>query len=75
MIDAGEEDPELRADAFGEVLVLKPREQKLCYDPVLKLQTLTDPSVVCNGDGEEGSEELMRHYSHPALAGGVRMRI
>jgi len=71
VIDRGEQDPEVRADAFGELLVLKPREQKLCYDPFLKLQTLVGTSVECTGDGDEGSKELMRHYSHPPLAGAA----
>jgi hypothetical protein len=74
-IDREEQDPEARADLFGETLVLKPREQKLCYDPVLKLQILVDPSVKCNGGGSEGSEELLRHYTHPPLAGGAPLRI
>jgi hypothetical protein len=75
LIDGGEVDPEVRADALGELLVLKPREQELCYDPVLKLQTLVDASVKCTGNGDEGSEELMRHYSHPPLAGAAAVRI
>lgn len=65
-----EPDPELRADAFGELLVLKPRNQKLCYDPVLTLQTLTDPSDPCDGNGNNG-EHLMRHYTHAPLQGSV----
>jgi hypothetical protein len=75
LIDKEEKDPEVRADALGELLVLKPREQKLCYDPVLKLQMLVEPNSNCNGGGEEGSKELMRHYSHPPLAGGAVIRI
>lgn len=75
LIDGGQEDPEVRADALGELLVLKPREQNLCYDPDLKLQTLVEASVKCSGDGGEGSKELMRHYSHPPLAGAAAIRI
>lgn len=62
-----EPDPELRADALGELLVLKPLGQKLCYDPVLTLQTLVDPAAPCNGDGS--GRDLMRHYSHAPLQG------
>jgi hypothetical protein len=75
LVDQGEEDPEARADVLGEMLILKHREQKLCYDPVLKLQTLVKQSTSCKGDGEEGSKELMRHYSHPPLAGAAKIRI
>lgn len=67
LIDEFEEDPELRADALGELLVLKPRKEKLCYDPVLTLQTLADPSEKCDGDGSGAA--LMRHYTHPPLQG------
>ena len=67
LIDEFENDAELRADALGELLVLKPRKQKLCYDPLLTLQILTDPSDMCKGD--VSGTALMRHYSHPPLQG------
>lgn len=67
-IDA-EADPELRADALGEVLVLAPAGVKLCYDPVFKIQATVPPAARCDGDGE--GEGLMRHYTHAPLQGSV----
>lgn len=72
-LDGGEADPELRADELAEVLLLEPRAQKLCYDPVLTLQTLTTPTTACGGDGS--GTELMRHYTHRPLQGqGIAAR-
>ncbi len=71
-IDSGEGDAEVRADMLAEILVLEARAQKLCYDPVLALQTLAEPTAVCGGDGS--GTELMRHYTHRPLQGkGIRV--
>ena len=71
-INESESDPELRADALGELLVLKSRGQKLCYDPILTVQLLTETSVPCNGDGS--GTELMRHFTHPPLQGKISLK-
>ena len=65
-----ESDPELRADALGELLVLEKRGQKLCYDPVLTLQTLVPPGTLCGGSGS--GSELMHHFTHAPLQGSPR---
>lgn len=64
-----EPDPELRADALGELLILGPEtpSQQLCYTPVFTIQTLTDANAVCSGDGLGAA--LMKHYTHPPLQG------
>jgi hypothetical protein len=65
-IDEEELDAEVRADALGELLVLRQNE-KLCYDPGLTLQRISSPDVACDGDGT--GKQLMRHYLHPPISG------
>ena len=59
-----ERDPEVRADALGELFVLEPLQQSLCYDSKLAIQILVDDPRLC-----DDNESLTRHYSHPPLQG------
>ena len=63
------DDPELRADVLGEMLVLVPlMNKKLCYDPVLTLQAMVEPDADCSGGtAGEGGGAFMRHYTHDPI--------
>lgn len=59
-----EPDPEVRADALGELFVLEPFQQFICYDSKLAIQSLVNNPHQC-----DDNESLTRHYSHPPLQG------
>lgn len=61
-----EPDPEVRADALGELFVLEPLQQSICYDKKLAIQLLVDDPRLC-----DDNESLSRHFSHPPLQGSV----
>ena len=73
-IDAGEPDPEARADLLGELLVTQRQGARLCYDPVLLIQTAVPPSTPCDGGPSASGGGLLRHYPHAPLAGRVAAR-
>lgn len=63
-----EKDFEIRADLYGESLLLQPKGLQLCYDAALTIQTLVPQGTSCGK--EQGF--LMKHFPHPALTSGRR---
>lgn len=74
-INAAKVDPELRADAFGELLLLRSLRKQLCYDGDMLLQTIVGESATCNetlkDNGQPHQNRLLRHYSHAPLQGTI----
>lgn len=68
-INHAENDPEIRADAFGNAMLSATAGRKLCYDPQTLLQTLVERDADCDGTGANGDARPMAHYVHDLLAG------
>jgi hypothetical protein len=60
-----EPDPELRADVLGELLVLTPQRQQLCYDSEVLVQAVVEGGAACGGAGGG----YMKHFTHAPLQG------